>query len=67
LPCRLVIVPTDSNNEEPDLSKTAETFVGGDRVAFAVELKNVSDEPVTLMSVRYGESYLGGTVEGGST
>jgi hypothetical protein len=62
LRCRLVAVPTNSNDESPDSTTTISNFVRGDDVTFAVELQNVSDEPATLLGVRYGDSY--GKAEG---
>ena len=56
LRCRLVAVPTTADDESPDITKTATTFARGDDVAFAAELKNVSDKPVTLLGVRNGDS-----------
>ena len=53
LRCRLVAVPASANDESPDLTKTASQFACGDHVTFAVELKNVSDKPQTLIGVRH--------------
>lgn len=54
---RIIPVPTSSDDDAPDLSKTTSTFTGADSMTFAVELKNVSEQPITLMGLRYGDSY----------
>ena len=56
---RLVAVPASTDNESPDVTKTAATFARNDDLTFAVELKNVSEQPITLLGMRYGESYAG--------
>jgi beta-lactamase regulating signal transducer with metallopeptidase domain len=55
--CRIVPVPSQSDDEAPGMSQIAKTFARSDDMTFAVELKNVSDKPITLMGVRYGDSY----------
>jgi beta-lactamase regulating signal transducer with metallopeptidase domain len=55
--CRIVPVPTQSDDDAPDLSQIAKTFARSDDMTFAVELKNVSDRAITLMGVRYSDSY----------
>jgi hypothetical protein len=55
--CRLVAVPTDMDDENPDSTKSANSFVRGSDVAFAIELKNVGDKSATLLGVRYGDSH----------
>lgn len=55
--CRLVAVSPDTDDEAPDVSKVLNKFARGEDVTFAVELKNVSDEPVMLFGTRYGDSY----------
>ena len=57
LKCRLVSVSPDSADEAPDLAKQVGEFARGADLAFVVELKNVSDKPITLLGVRYGESF----------
>lgn len=57
LRCRLVAVPTSTDDEAPDATQTTDEFAHGGDVAFAVELQNVGEEPLTLLGVRYGESY----------
>jgi hypothetical protein len=57
LRCRLVAVSPTSNDESPDASKTTNAFALSDDLTFAVELKNVSEKPLTLLGVRYGDSY----------
>ncbi len=39
------------------MSKSTDTFARGEDLTFAVELKNVGEKPVTLLGVRYGDSY----------
>lgn len=55
--CRLIPISPNSDDDYPDLSRSAERFVRSANMAFAVELKNVSDEPITLAGVRYATSY----------
>lgn len=57
LRCRLVAVAASIDDESPDASVSTSRFARGTDVTFVVELKNVSDGPVTLPGVRYGESY----------
>ncbi len=57
LECRLVAVSHTSNDERPDEAKVAGMFPTGREMTFLVELKNVSPAPVTLLGVRYGDSY----------
>ena len=54
---RLVVVPPSLDDEAPDLSRATDEFESEDDVTFAVELKNVSDKPQTLLGIRYGESF----------
>lgn len=55
--CRIVPVPAQSNDEAPDLASISNQFARSDDMTFAVELKNVSDQPITLMGVRYSDAY----------
>ncbi len=57
LQCRLVAVETTADDEKPDPTNVAGQFAKDDDLTFTVELKNVSDKPVTLLGVRYGENY----------
>jgi beta-lactamase regulating signal transducer with metallopeptidase domain len=50
--CRLVAVPATVDDTSPDLTRPAKRFARGDDVTLAVELKNVSRGPVTLLGVR---------------
>ncbi|MCY2963350.1 MAG: M56 family metallopeptidase, partial [Planctomycetota bacterium] len=59
LACRLVPLSPSTDDESPDASQSVQQFTKGDDVTFAVELKNVSEKPITLLGVRYGESYAG--------
>lgn len=52
LRCRLVAVPTSTDDDAPDAKKSVDQFAGGDAVAFAVVLKNVGEKPLTLLGVR---------------
>lgn len=54
---RVTPVSASSDDDAPDLPKATSTFAGADNMTFAVELKNVSDQPITLMGLRYGDSY----------
>lgn len=54
---RIVPVPAATDAENPDISKSTSTFANSDDMTFAVEVKNVSDKSVTVLGVRYGESY----------
>lgn len=57
LRCRLVAVPATADPESPDPKKTVSSFGTGADVSFVVEMNNVGGTPVTLLGVRYGESY----------
>jgi hypothetical protein len=54
---RIVPVPTESNDEAPDMSQVNKTFARSDDMTFAVELRNVTNQPITLMGVRYSDAY----------
>src|SRR5262245_49180351 len=58
LRCRMVAVPPSTDEESPDLAKTTEQFARADEITFAVELKNVSDKPLTLLGVRPNTAFL---------
>lgn len=55
--CRLVAISPRTNDEAPDLKAKAEAFAIDDDLTFGVELKNVSDEPITLLGVRFGDFF----------
>ncbi|MCA9257549.1 MAG: hypothetical protein KDA61_00050, partial [Planctomycetales bacterium] len=57
LQCRLVAVAPQTSDEVPDASQSVEQFADADQVTFAVELRNVSDEALNLLDVRYGDGY----------
>jgi beta-lactamase regulating signal transducer with metallopeptidase domain len=59
LRCRLVAVPATVDDTSPDITKAARTFARADDVTFAVELKNVSARPVTLLGVRHANGQPG--------
>jgi beta-lactamase regulating signal transducer with metallopeptidase domain len=59
LRCRLVAVPTTVDDASPDITKSAKSFAHEDDVTLAVELKNVSERPLTLLGVRHGNGQPG--------
>jgi beta-lactamase regulating signal transducer with metallopeptidase domain/biopolymer transport protein ExbD len=54
---RITCVAVDASDESPDLTKPVSKFARPEDITFAVELKNVSDKPIPLMGVRYGDSF----------
>lgn len=54
---RLIAVESSTDDEHPDAAKAASEFASAEDVTLAVELKNVSAQPQTLLGVRYGDSY----------
>jgi len=59
LVCRIVPVAASTDEEAIDMNQSVAEFAKPDDVTFAVELKNASDKPLTLLGVRYGDSYPG--------
>lgn len=57
LRCRVATVSASMNEEEVDLSQTVTQFDTPEEVALAVELQNVSDQPIRLLDTRYGDSF----------
>ncbi|WP_442508634.1 WD40 repeat domain-containing protein [Novipirellula sp. SH528] len=57
LRARVVPVLSSMSEDAIDLAQRVENFEKPDDVAFAVELKNVSDKPITLLDTRYGNSF----------
>ncbi len=57
LRCRLIAADSSMDDESPNMTGSTEQFSRGENVALAVELKNVGEKPVTLLGVRYGDSY----------
>jgi hypothetical protein len=57
LVCRIATVSPASDDESPDFSSPMREFDRATDVTFVMELKNVGDQPVTLLGVRYGDSY----------
>jgi hypothetical protein len=55
--CRVVAIDPGTGDEAPDLSRAVDSFASADDVTLGVELENVSDQPVTLLGVRYGSSF----------
>lgn len=63
LRCRLLAVPDDVDDNHPKMAPMTQKYSHGEDMTFAVELKNVSDKPMTLVGVRHGTS-MGQEVEG---
>lgn len=57
LRCRLVALPADVDDDDPSFQRTTSEFARPADMTFGVELKNVSDEPILLPGVRYGDGY----------
>ncbi len=57
LRCRIVTVSSETDDESPDFTGGTDVFSDSDQLTFLVELNNVSDKPITLLGVRYGENY----------
>ncbi len=57
LQLRLIPVSRDIDDETPDPGLRTDAFASADDVTFAVELRNASDAPITVLGVRYGDSY----------
>ncbi len=56
LVCRIVPVDGAMGDEAVDTNRAVAEFAKPDDIAFAVELKNVSDKPITVLGVRDGKS-----------
>jgi len=50
--CRLVAIVPDSDDKTPNLKKTADQFEYSVDMTFAVELKNVGDQPISLVGMK---------------
>lgn len=61
LRCRIVPVSTSMDPEDIDMADAVTRFESPDQVTLAVEIKNVSQKPIHLKDVRYGNSYSDGT------
>jgi len=59
LRCRVTPIAADVDDESPDLSKKIGTFLRGDDLTLAVELKNVSNKTVTLLGGKGNIPFLG--------
>ena len=57
LQLRITPLQGSTDDNSPELKNTTTTFAKSDELTFAIELKNVSDRPLTVLGVRYGESY----------
>jgi hypothetical protein len=57
LRCRAVALSTKIDDDQPDLAQTNSTYTDAGAVTLGVEVKNVGDKPITLLGVRYGDSY----------
>jgi beta-lactamase regulating signal transducer with metallopeptidase domain len=54
---RLIALTPDVKDDAPELKNRVNSFKRSADMTFAVELKNVSREPITLAGLRYGEGY----------
>ncbi|MFO1063817.1 MAG: M56 family metallopeptidase [Pirellulales bacterium] len=54
---RLIPLSTDVSDETPELKNVASAFKRSEDMAFAVQLKNVSDKPIAVAGIRYGDAY----------
>jgi beta-lactamase regulating signal transducer with metallopeptidase domain len=57
LRCRIVPVSPSMDAENVDLSVPHDRFESPDDLTFAVEIKNVSDKPISIRDIRYGKDY----------
>ncbi|OYW13791.1 MAG: hypothetical protein B7Z55_16340, partial [Planctomycetales bacterium 12-60-4] len=54
---RIVPVSPSMDAENVDLSVPQDRFESPDDMTFAVEIENVSDKPISIRDIRYGEGY----------
>ncbi|MEM7312362.1 MAG: hypothetical protein AAF497_04340, partial [Planctomycetota bacterium] len=54
---RMVAVSHGMDPEKIDMDQTVDQFDSPDKITFAVELKNVSEHPLTVMGVAYGRGF----------
>ncbi|HEV3025730.1 MAG TPA: M56 family metallopeptidase [Pirellulales bacterium] len=59
LRCRVTPIAADADDESPDLMKKIGTFLRGEDLTLAVELKNVSNKTVTLLGGKGNIPFLG--------
>lgn len=57
LQLRIIALSPDIDDEKPDLQNKSSAFKTSKKMTFAVELKNVSREPIRLAGIRYGDGY----------
>lgn len=57
LQIRLVPLTPEVSDESPELQKIASSFKRSQEMTFAVQLKNVSSQPISLAGIRYGDGY----------
>lgn len=57
LQLRAVPVLATMSEDDVDLSSPMPLFTDGSEVAFAVEIRNVSDKPLVILDTRYGDSF----------
>jgi len=57
LQIRAVPVSAEMNDDAVDLSKVVAKTKSQQQLAFAVELKNITDKPIKILDARYGEGY----------
>ncbi len=57
LQVRVIPLAPEVNDESPELQKIASSFKRSEDMTFAIQLKNVSRQPISLVGIRYGEGY----------
>ncbi|MCA9063086.1 MAG: M48 family metalloprotease [Planctomycetaceae bacterium] len=58
LRCRIVALSSDTNDDRPDLTIASDSYQTSDDVTLGIELKNVSDKPISLAGIRYGKGFV---------
>lgn len=54
---KLIAVSTETDDDDPGKAIKVGEFADSESLAFTAELKNVSDKPIVLVGVRYGDNY----------
>ncbi len=62
LQIRLLPLVPEVSDDSPDLQKLASSFKRSEDVTFAVQIKNVSRQPISLAGIRYGDGYAAETI-----
>ncbi|MFO0940749.1 MAG: M56 family metallopeptidase [Pirellulales bacterium] len=57
LQIRLIPLAPEVSDESPELQRTASSFKRSEEMTFAVQIKNVSRQPISLAGIRYGDGY----------